>query len=55
MLPRLFKTFRVHDELQGSGTWVWEYAGEDPHMAHSTLYANVALERLRKQVVFSFA
>jgi hypothetical protein len=55
MLPRLYKTFRVHDELTGAGTWVWEYSGNDPHCSHSTLYANVALERLRKQVIYTFA
>lgn len=54
-LVRLIKHFHVTDEETGDGRWRWVYSGGDPHLAHSLNYCNVALERLKKQTIFTFA
>jgi hypothetical protein len=52
----MIKQFEVKDEESGEGKWIWNYSGgQDPHLTHSLVYANVALERLRKQAIFCFA
>jgi Phage terminase large subunit (GpA) len=55
MLPRHYKVWKVTNEDEGTGSWTWEYAGGDPHASFSLVYANVALERLRRQAIFTFA
>lgn len=54
-LPRLVKKWHVTNEETGAGKWSWIYVGGDPHLAHAWSYANIALERLKKQPVFTFA
>lgn len=54
-LLRLIKRFHVTNDETGDGRWEWIYTGGDPHMAHAWNYCNVALERLRRQVIFTFA
>ena len=55
MLPRHYKTFKITNEQEGTGSWTWEYAGNDPHGSFSICYSLVALERLRRQAIFTFA
>lgn len=54
-LVRLIKNFHVTNEETGDGRWRWVYTGGDPHLAHSLNYCNIALERLRRQTIFTFA
>lgn len=53
-LPRLIKRWTEIDAEVGSGRWEWVYAGGDPHLAHAWNYCNIALERLRRKVLFTF-
>lgn len=55
MLMRLVKRFHVTNEETGEGRNEWIYSGMDPHFAHAWSYCNVALERSRRSVLFSFA
>lgn len=44
------------DDETKEGRWRWSYSGnQDNHFLHSVNYAHIALERLKKQVYFSFA
>lgn len=52
---RLVKNWKETDPDSGAGKWRWVYGGGDPHLAHANNYCNVALERLKKQVIFAFA
>ena len=54
-LTRLIKRYRVTNEETGDGKHEWIYSGGDPHLAHAWNYCNVALERLKRQVIFTFA
>lgn len=54
MYMRLVKRFHVTNEETGEGRQEWIYSGQDPHFAHSWNYCNVALERLRRSVIFTF-
>lgn len=54
-LCRLIKSFHVLNEETGEGKWRWVYTGGDPHLAHSLNYCNIALERLRRQTLYTFA
>lgn len=54
MLMRLVKRFHVTNEDTGEGRHEWIYSGGDPHFAHAWNYCNVALERLRRNVIFTF-
>jgi len=54
-LTRLIKRFRVINEETGDGKHEWIYSGGDPHLAHAWNYCNIALERLRRSVIFTFA
>jgi hypothetical protein len=54
-LCRLIKNFNETNEETGDGRWRWVYTGGDPHAAHSFNYCNVALERLKRQTIFTFA
>lgn len=51
---RLVRQFDVTNESTGEGKYSWIHTGSD-HGAHACLYALVALERLRRQVVVTFA
>jgi hypothetical protein len=54
MLMRLVKQFHKTNEDTGEGRHEWIYSGGDPHFAHTWNYCNMALERLRRGVIFSF-
>jgi Phage terminase large subunit (GpA) len=54
-LTRLVKNFHVVNEETGEGRWRWIYTGGDPHFAHSLNYCNIALERLRRFTIYTFA
>lgn len=54
MFMRLVKRFHVTNEETGEGRHEWIYAGGDPHFAHAWNYCNIALERLRRNVIFTF-
>lgn len=54
-MQRLIKRYHVTNEETGEGRHEWIYTGGDPHLAHAWNYCNVALERLRRQVIFTFA
>jgi|LakMenE01Jun11ns_1017448.scaffolds.fasta_scaffold9958275_14 hypothetical protein len=54
MLTRLVKRFDVSNEETGEGRHTFIYSGGDPHFAHAWNYCNVALERLRRGVIFAF-
>ena len=54
-MTRLIKNWQETNEETGDGRWRWVYAGGDPHYAHSFNYCNVALERLKRQTIFTFA
>ena len=54
-LLRLIKRFHETNEETGEGRWEWIYAGGDPHLAHAWNYTNVALERLRRKPIWTFA
>jgi hypothetical protein len=54
-LTRLVKNWQETNEETGDGKWRWVYAGGDPHFAHALNYSNVALERLKRQTIFTFA
>jgi len=54
-LTRLVKRFHETNEETGDGRWEWIYSGGDPHLAHSLNYCNVALERLKRRTIFTFA
>jgi hypothetical protein len=54
-LTRLVKNFNVVNEETGEGKWRWIYTGSDPHFAHSLNYCNIALERLKRNAIFTFA
>ncbi len=54
-LCRLIKRYRVTNEETGIGKHEWIYSGGDPHLAHAWNYCNMALERLRRTVIFTFA
>lgn len=55
-LTSLIKNFHETNEDTGDGKWQWIYSGgQDPHLAHSFNYANIALERLRRRAIFTFA
>jgi hypothetical protein len=54
-LTRLTKNFHETNEETGDGRWRWVYGGGDPHYAHALNYCNVALERLKRQTIFTFA
>lgn len=54
-LCRLVKNFHETNEETGDGRWRWVYTGGDPHLAHSLNYCNIALERLKRQTIFTFA
>jgi hypothetical protein len=54
-LCRLIKRYRVTNEETGEAKHEWIYSGKDPHLAHAWNYCNAALERLRRQVIFTFA
>lgn len=54
-LTRLVKRFHETNEETGDGRWDWIYTGSDPHLAHSLNYCNVALERLKKRTLYTFA
>lgn len=55
MYMRLVKRFTVSNEETGEGRHEWIYSGSDPHFAHSWNYCNVALERMRRGTIFTFA
>ena len=55
MYMRLVKRFTVSNEETGEGRHEWIYSGSDPHFAHSWNYCNVALERMRRGTMFTFA
>lgn len=55
MFMRLVKHFNVTNEETGEGRHEWIFSGGDPHFAHAWNYANIALERMRRQVSWSFA
>lgn len=55
MLMRLVKRFHVTNDETGEGRHEWIYAGGDPHFAHAWNYCNIALERLRRATIFTFA
>lgn len=52
---RLVKNWKETDPDTGAGKWRWVYGGGDPHLAHATNYCNIALDRLKKKVIFAFA
>jgi len=54
MYMRLVKHFHVTNEETGEGRHEWIYSGGDPHFAHSWNYCNIALERMRRGVIFTF-
>ncbi len=54
MFMRLVKRFHVTNEETGEGRHEWIYSGQDPHFAHAWNYCNVALERMRRSVIFTF-
>jgi len=54
MLMRLVKRFHVTNEETHEGRYEWVFSGQDPHFAHAWNYCNVALERLRRSVIFTF-
>jgi len=54
MFMRLIKRFNVSNEETGEGRHEWIYSGGDPHFAHAWNYCNVALERMRRGVIFTF-
>lgn len=54
-LQRLVRQYTVTNEETGEGRMEWVYAGKDPHLAHAWNYCNIATERLRKSVIFTFA
>lgn len=54
MFMRLVKRFNVTNEETGEGRHEWIYSGGDPHFAHAFNYCNIALERLRRSMSFSF-
>lgn len=54
MFMRLIKRFNITNDETGEGRHEWIYSGGDPHFAHAWNYCNVALERLRRNVVFTF-
>jgi len=52
---RLIKRFKVTNDETGEGRHEWIYSGtQDPHLAHSMNYLNVAVERLGKKPFFAF-
>ncbi len=52
---RLIKRFRVTNQETGEGKYEWIYSGGDPHLSHAWNYCNLALERLQRQTLFTFA
>lgn len=54
-LPRLVKRWHETDPETGKGKWEWIYVGGDPHLAHAFNYCNIALERLKKKPIYTFA
>lgn len=54
MFMRLVKQYHVTNEETGEGRHQWIYSGGDPHFAHAWNYCNVALERMRRQVLWTF-
>lgn len=54
MFMRLVKQQHVTNEETGEVRHQWIYSGGDPHFAHAWNYANVALERMRRQVSWTF-
>src|SRR5690606_16602938 len=55
-LSSLIKRFHETNSETGDGRWEYIYAGnQDPHLAHAWNYCNVALERLRRVPIFTFA
>jgi len=55
MYMRLIKQYTVSNEETGEGRHEFVYSGGDPHALHSFNYCNVALERMRRSVNFTFA
>ena len=53
-LNRYIKRWRETNPDTGTGKYEWVFAGED-HFTHSANYANIALERLTRRAVFTFA
>lgn len=53
-LTSMIKFLEVKDEESNEGKWVWQ-SGVNDHGTHSLCYANIALERLRRQAIFCFA
>lgn len=54
MFMRLVRQFHVTNEETGEGRHEWIFSGGDPHFAHAWNYCNIALERLRRNVIFTF-
>lgn len=54
MLSRLVKNQHILNEETGESRFQYIYSGGDPHFAHAWNYANIALERMRRQVVWTF-
>jgi hypothetical protein len=50
----LVRQFTVSNEETGEGRYEWIHTGAD-HLAHSMNYLNVALERMNKRTLFTFA
>ncbi|MDB5716211.1 MAG: hypothetical protein JWO15_3608 [Sphingomonadales bacterium] len=53
-MTRLIREFKEVNPDTGEGKWNWIYTGGDPHLAHSAVYCNMALERLRRIPLFTF-
>lgn len=53
-MHRYIKRFVERNPDTGEGKYEWVFSGED-HFVHSTNYANIALERLTRRAVFTFA
>lgn len=53
---KFVRQWKETENGMGTGKWLFAYTGsQDPHLGHALSYANIALERLRKQASFTFA
>lgn len=53
--PRHIRRYRVTNEELGIGKHEYVYSGNYDHLTHANNYCNVALERLKRQAIFTFA
>jgi len=53
-LKSIVRQRKVINEETGNWKMEWVYLGRDPHFVHSWNYANIALERLKRQAIILF-